>query len=198
MTTPLDQELRAKFTALPFDARRIARHVDAGDVRLGDFMCTYEAIRIGIASRPPGRGRLCVGDVGRLRHLKWSVTAIEDENTYIDVEVGTQLAGVVCAGGEVVSSVYPNEAMRVAIEDLFAPVSLDRELAKVDAWDWTPGMPAHGFRVEPCDDDSGEWLVVSAPGVFTWNPAANTIRPQRRTDNIQQCASLFVRTPAIG
>jgi hypothetical protein len=194
----LDDKLRARFAELTFTIR-IKQHIAAGNVMIGDFMRTYEAIRINMASRPSGRASLSVGDRARWRDTGWAVTAIDDGAAFIDVDVaGQSPAGAVWAGGQLTSSVYENDTVRAAIEVLFAPPDLEHELSKIDAWNWTPGVPTREYKIVLYDgDNAGEWLVITARCTFAWDSGAHVIRPVGRTGFSRDLVSLFVRPPTI-
>jgi hypothetical protein len=87
------QRLQARFAALPVDTTRVARHIAAGHVALGDFLQTYDVLmQAWVLSRPPGRSTLAVGDSdlyttrGGARCV-WRVVAMHPDTVELSLSV---------------------------------------------------------------------------------------------------------------
>jgi len=186
---------------LPFNPNRLKNHIDQGDVKIGDFLHTYDTlVQSNLTARPYGRANLNRGDGDTFvtadgTPCVWTVSAVMPEITFITVIAASNAYHIAMSPSG--PALHDNSAH---IQELMAPCSTKsvwtEHRHRLDLWDWTPGREfGNGTTVLP---DDGGWLVETSTGVFTWffDGGRNIISPSMAmmpSKNIIR--SLFLREP---
>lgn len=187
-----EHTLAARFGSLPFDTTRVRRHIDAGRVRIGDYLFALETyMRLRHVCRPGGRGTLDRGDAEAYvcrrgnKAAAWEVVAIDRASCDLIVEVVVDDLGPRPGRPRNVSVLWnsqkggPPDCVTPASDhdflvELFAPIP-PRPETYLDLWDWNVGQAFHvdalgGEVTVHHHATPGVWEVSTPAASLVWHP----------------------------